>query len=253
MPSTMGLLFGAYAEALGDDIPWLQVAYAHADRSALGSASGFGVPLPLDRAFVAELLGMEAVQPNTLAVQNDRGKTESLVLGAAMQPALDLGRLASDLIWFSSDELGFVHLAAEVTTGSSIMPQKRNPDVLELARATAAKLRSRHAEIGSVYGCLSAGYHRDLQLTKEPFLEGMQAAIDLPRAVAPVLRSLEVDEARCRAAMTRSIGATDIMCRVVARGEPLRNAYKAASIGLSTVFFGLAPYDAGRAIVKLSQ
>jgi len=229
MPSTLGLLLGAHAETLADGLPWLQTAFAHLNRSPLGSASGYGVALPLDRPMVAALLGMDGVQQNTLAVQNDRGKTEMLVLGAALGPALDLGRLASDLIWFSTEELGYVRLGHSVTTGSSIMPQKRNPDVLELIRASAARVRSRHAEIAAVFAPLSSGYHRDLQLTKEPFLEGMQTCLDMHAAMVPVLGSLKVDPARCREAMERSIGSTDAVFARVAGGEPFRTAYKAVA------------------------
>ena len=229
MPSTLGLLLGAHAETLADALPWLRVAFDHLNRSPLGSASGYGVSLPLDRPKVAELLGMSGVQENTLAVQNDRGKTEMLVLGAAMAPALDLGRLASDLIWFSTEELGYVRLGDAVTTGSSIMPQKRNPDVLELIRASAARVRSRHAEISAVFAPLSSGYHRDLQLTKEPFLEGMQTCREMMAAMVPVLASMEVDPQKCREAMERSIGSTDAVFARVAGGEPFRSAYKAVA------------------------
>ena len=229
VPSTLGFLFAAHAEGLADAVPWLQTAFAHADRSPLGSAAGYGVPLPLDRPRVAELLGFARPQGNTLAVQNDRGKSEWLVLGAALTPVLDAARLAADLIWFAGDELGYVRLAPAVTTGSSIMPQKRNPDVLELIRAGAARLRSRHAEIAAVFGPLTSGYHRDLQLTKEPFLEGMRAAADLVAALQPVLATLTVDAERCRAAMTRAIGATDEVFRRVAAGEPFRDAYRAVA------------------------
>jgi argininosuccinate lyase len=162
-------------------------------------------------------------------VQNDRGKGEMLVLGAALGPALDLGRLAADLIWFSSDELGYLRLGQRVTTGSSIMPNKRNPDVLELIRASAQRLRSRHAEIGAVCGALTSGYHRDLQLTKEPFLEGMQSCLDIFSAIRPVLDSLEVDPDRCKRALARTSGATDEAYRRVAEGEAFRSAYKAVA------------------------
>ena len=226
MPSTLGLLLGAHAETLTDAMPWLKTAYDHLNRSPLGSASGYGVSLPLDRPMVAKLLGMDGVQENTLAVQNDRGKTEMLVLGAALAPALDLGRLASDLIWFSTEELGYITLGHSVTTGSSIMPQKRNPDVLELIRASAARVRSRHQEIAAVFSPLSSGYHRDLQLTKEPFLEGMQICLDMMAAMVPVLESLEVHPRRCAAAMERAIGSTDAVFARVAGGEPFRVAYK---------------------------
>jgi argininosuccinate lyase len=227
MPSTLGLLFAAHAEALVDDLPWLWTAYRHLDRSPLGSASGYGVPLPLDRAHVAQLLAFGSVQANTLAVQNDRGKAEALVLAALGAVAGDLGRLATDLIWFSSDELRFVILGASVVTGSSLMPQKRNPDVLELTRATAARVRARQAEVAGVVQGLASGYHRDLQLTKEPFLEGVQATLDALAALGPVLATLSVDRARCREAITRSSGATDAACARAARGEPFRAAYAA--------------------------
>ena len=113
-----------------------------------------------------------------------------------------------------------------MTTGSSIMPQKRNPDVLELVRAGAARLRARHAEIAAVFAPLPSGYHRDLQLTKEPFVDGLTAAADLLAALRPVLATLTVDADRCRTAMTRAIGATDEVYRRVAGGEPFRSAYR---------------------------
>lgn len=245
MPSTLGLLFGAFAEGLVDDFPWLETAFGHVNRSPLGSASGFGVPLPLDRGLVASLLRFDGVQANTLAVQNDRGKTEHLVLTACSMPALDLARLASDLIWYSSDELGYLTLSRHVTTGSSIMPQKRNPDALELVRATAAKLRSRTTEIIAISGPLSSGYHRDLQMTKEPFLEGLQASIDVLVVMHTVLNSLKVDRVRCRDALHPSIGATDAMCQRVASGEPLRSAYQEVAQDPAGALFG-EPGDAWR-------
>jgi argininosuccinate lyase len=226
MPSTLGFLFAAHAEALADAVPWLETAFAHADRSPLGSAAGYGVPLPLDRQRVAGLLAFGGVQGNALAVQNDRGKTEWLVLGAALVPALDLGRLAADLLWLSADELRCVRLAPEVTTGSSIMPQKRNPDVLELVRAGSARLRARHAEIAAIFAPLPSGYHRDLQLTKEPFLEGMRTAADLLAAMRRVLDGIDIDRERCRALVGRAIGATDEVYRRVAAGTPFRDAYR---------------------------
>jgi argininosuccinate lyase len=229
VPATLGLLFAAHAEGLTDAAPWLAAAYDHADRSPLGSAAGYGAPLPLDRRRVSDLLGFARTQHNVLAVQNDRGKTEWLVAGAALAPVADAARLAADLILFSSDELGFVRLATAVTTGSSIMPHKRNPDVLELVRAGAARLRARHAEIGAVVGGLASGYHRDLQLTKEPFLAAMTGAVELMAALGAALGGLEVDRERCRAAMVRAIGATDEVFRRVGEGEPFRTAYRAVA------------------------
>jgi argininosuccinate lyase len=226
MPSTYGLLFGAHAEGLADALPWIERAFLHVNRSPLGSASGYGVALDLDRELTAELLAFEGVQRNTLAVQNDRGKSEALALGAVVMPAIDLGRLATDLIFFSADELRFITLSPEVTTGSSIMPQKRNPDVLELVRATASRLRARQAEIISVYASLPSGYQRDLQLTKEPFLEGMQQANALFLAMGAALDGITIDRERSRQALATATGATDEVYRRVREGEPFRSAYK---------------------------
>ena len=226
MPSTLGLLFGAFAEGLIDNVPWLKAAHGHVNRSPLGSASGFGVSLPIDRELTAKLLRFERVQRNVIAVQNDRGKTEHLVLEACAAPALDLARLASDLIWYSSDELDYISLASSVTTGSSIMPQKRNPDALELVRATGARLRSRSSEISAVYAPLSSGYHRDLQHTKEPFLSGLRAALDVIRVMGKVLESIEVHPERCLEAFHPAIGATDAMSQRIIAGQPMREAYQ---------------------------
>ncbi|HVS02484.1 MAG TPA: lyase family protein [Thermoanaerobaculia bacterium] len=226
MPSTLGFLFAAIAEGLIDSLPWLERAFAHLDRSPLGSASGYGVALPLDRRQVAELLAFDSVQGNALAVQNDRGKTEMLVLGAALAPVHDLSRLAADLLWLGSDELGCVRLAPDVTTGSSLMPNKRNPDVLELVRAGAARLAARHAEVTGLWHGLASGYHRDLQLTKGPFVEGLRDAVELVRVTVPVLGGLEVDAARCRSLIARAAGATDALYARVAAGATFRAAYR---------------------------
>jgi argininosuccinate lyase len=234
MPTTLGHFFAAWAENLLDDVPWLELAFRHLDRSPLGAASGFGVGLPLNREMVSDLLAFDRLQINTLSVQNDRGKSEYLALAAAAATATDLGRLASDLIWYSSDELGYIELSNNVTTGSSIMPQKRNPDVLELLRARAARLRSQQGEVGAIYGTLPAGYHRDLQLTKEPFLEGMTSLIDMATALVPVLGGLTVDVERCRQAVLPATGATDALYRRIKDGEAFRDAYRSQARDLES-------------------
>ena len=226
MPSTFGFLLAAHAEGLLDCFKFVQGAYQHINRSPLGSASGYGVGLPLDRQLVSDLLRFDSIQPNTLAVQNDRGRGEYVALGAALLPVVDMARLSGDLIYFSSDELRWLSLDASVTTGSSIMPQKRNPDVLELIRASSARLRARHAEVGAIYGGLASGYHRDLQLTKEPFIEGLCLAEDALRAMLPVLQTLSIDRQRAKQAIQASTAATDEVYRRVAQGVPFRDAYR---------------------------
>lgn len=226
MPATLGFYLAAHAEGLLDDLRWLETAFAHVNRSPLGSAAGFGVALPLDRARVAHLLAFDGVQNNTLAVQNDRGKSEALVLAVVAATATDLGRLASDLIWFSSDELGYVQLSPQVTTGSSLMPQKRNPDVLEIVRASATRLRSLQHEVANIYGALPSGYHRDLQLTKRPLLEGMRSLSDLLGAMTAVIESCAADPERARTAIKPETAATDALCADIRDGTPFRTAYR---------------------------
>ncbi len=238
MPTTLGHYFDSWVDALLDHQPWIETAWGHLNRSPLGSASGYGVALPLDRERVAELLGFDRVQVNTVAVQSDRGRTEALVLGVAAAIATDLGRLARDLIAWSGEEHAFLRLGAATTTGSSIMPQKRNPDPLEIARAAAARLRSLVGEIGDIYGGVGAGYHRDLQLTKAPFLEGMTLARDLLVTFVPVLEGLEVDRERCRSAIEPASAATDAVYQRVAKGEPFRDAYREVAKAPETAYDG---------------
>lgn len=226
MPSTLGHFFAANAEVLLDQMSWLHTAYDHLNRSPLGSASGFGVALDLDRELVARLLGFSSVQVNTLAVQSDRGRTEALALAVAASIATDLGRLASDLIRYSAEEIGYLSLGSETTTGSSIMPQKRNPDVLEIIRASAGRCRALHAEVTGIYGAVGLGYHRDLQLTKEPFLRGLPLATDCCAAMARVLEAMTVDRERCRQAVLPATAATDAVYARVAEGEAFRDAYR---------------------------
>ncbi len=236
MPTTLGHFFGAAAESLLDNMPWLRTAFDHLNRSPLGSASGFGVALDLDRELVAQVLEFSQVQHNTLAVQNDRGRSETLVLAVAGSIATDLGRLATDLIRYSADEADFVALDPETTTGSSIMPQKLNPDVLEIIRSSAARCRGLQAEVASIYGGLGFGYHRDLQLTKEPFLRGLALVTDCSAAMGRVLEGLVVDTERCRRAVLRSSAATDAVYRRVADGEAFRDAYRKVSADPSSAY-----------------
>lgn len=233
MPSSAGHWAGAFAEALLDDAVVLRGAYDLLDQSPLGSAAGYGVGLPLDRAFVARELGFARVQANTLYVQNSRGKFEAHLLAAIEQVMLTMNRMATDVVVLSSEEVGFLVLPREYCTGSSIMPNKRNPDALELVRASLHRVRAcRNAVIGTVAN-LTSGYHRDLQLTKGPVME----AVDVARACLGVMLRiaprLGVDSDRARRALTPDVFATDEAVRLVRRGVPFRDAYRqvAARIG----------------------
>lgn len=229
MLSTFGLWLGAYAEALLDDAQFLWVAGELNNRSPLGSAASYGVPLPLDREYVAGQLGFASVQNNVLAVQFSRGKLDAQIVGAAADIMGTLSRLANDLILFSLTELGYVRLPQELCSGSSIMPQKRNPDALELLRAKAATVDGYAQQCRGVVRGLPSGYNRDLQETKEPLLRTLEL-VDQSLAVAVrLIERLEPDRQRMRAALTSEIYATDYAYRLMREGLPFRDAYRRAA------------------------
>jgi len=226
MPSSVGLWAGGFAQALRDDLPLLEAVYGLADMSPLGSAAGYGVPLPLPREKTARLLGFSSVQENVTAVQPSRGKLEAQVLQALWGPAYDLAKLSWDVILFTSEEFGFFGLPREFATGSSIMPQKRNPDLFELTRAKAAVLEGLLHQVTAVASKLPSGYHRDLQLTKGPVMEGLDLALEMLAAVEKAVPALEVDREACRRAVGGEILATDEALRRVREGTPFRDAYR---------------------------
>jgi len=226
MPSTVALWAAGYAEALLDDLGPLAAALDLADVSPLGSAAGYGVPLPLDPAAAARRLGLARCRHAVTAAQLGRGKLEAVVLTALWTAARDLGAFAWDVILFSSEEHGFLRIPEGLATGSSIMPHKRNPDVFELMRGRAGVLCGLAVEAMTVAGGLPGGYHRDLQLTKGPVMEGLdivQAMLGMTAAAAAVL---EVDRDACRRALDGGALATDEVYRRVRAGTPFRSAYR---------------------------
>jgi argininosuccinate lyase len=227
MPSTVGRWAGAYASLLQSNAPLLEAAVAMASGSPLGSAAGYGTPevLGLDRASTAAELGFASVIEPAEAAQPARGKAEAALLFALTQVAQDLGKWAWDVCLYVTSEFGFLRLPPTFTTGSSIMPQKRNPDVLELTRAKAAVVRSALAELQAIAGPLPSGYHRDLQLLKAPLFRGVDTALAMMRVATYVMSALEVDAARCEAAMSPELFATEEAYRLVREGVPFREAY----------------------------
>ncbi len=226
MPSSAGLWAAAHAEGLLDTLEALPALWARLDRSPLGSAAGYGVPLPLDREAVARALGFAAVEHNVAAVQNGRGKLEAEVLFWCAQIGHDLGRFASDAVLWSGEEFGYLVLPPELATGSSIMPQKRNPDLLELVRARAAAVEGQLATVLALRGKLTSGYHRDFQLLKEPLIRGLELAMEMAGSVCLVVPRLGVDRARGLAALESGALATDEAMRRVEEGIPFRRAYR---------------------------
>lgn len=226
MPYSVGKYFGAFREAFKDDLQHLRDVYRLTDQNPLGSVAGYGTTFHLDRKLTTRLLGFRKTQPNELYVQNSRGKFESLILAALVQVLLDVERLANDLILFSREEFGFFHLPDRLTTGSSIMPQKANPDVLEIARANLALVHSYYLQIIETLKGLPSGYHRDLQLTKEPLVRGLNKALETVELMKLVVESLEVDRNRCRQACTPEIYAAAEANELVLKGVAFRDAYR---------------------------
>jgi argininosuccinate lyase len=225
MPTTIGHWAASHAEALLEGRRALRFAFDEADACPLGSAAGYGVMLPLPRARVAKLLGFSRVQRNTLRVQSCRPRLEAAVLSSLCLLARDLGVLAWDLSLFSTAEFGFLKLSDSFTTGSSIMPQKKNPDVVELTRARAALFPGWLSQVLAV-GALPSGYHRDYQLTKGVVFAALDETGRMLDIAARLPESLRVDEAACAAAVTEDLLATHEAVALVRGGVPFRDAYR---------------------------
>ncbi len=226
MPSTVALWCGGFSEAFADSIDGLRAVHRRTNKNPLGSAAGYGTPgLPLDRDMTTKTLGFDSTQSPVTAAQLSRGKAESALLFEIHLLMQDLGRMASDLLLFYTQEFAYIALAPEVTTGSSIMPQKRNPDVLELLRASAATTHACLDEALMITAKLPSGYHRDLQRLKAPVFRAIDLAVDSVDIMAYVLEGLrflpdniELDE---------GIFATEEAYRLVReQGLPFRDAYR---------------------------
>jgi argininosuccinate lyase len=225
MPSSVGLWASAYAEGLLDDLILLRAAFDYNDRCPLGSAAGYGVPLPIDRQLTARLLGFAAPLHNVLHAANARGQCEAAILAALAQVMRTLSRLAEDLLLYTTPEFGYFHLPPDCGTGSSIMPQKRNPDVLELVRARAVAVQGQAAIVAGIVCKLPGGYSRDLQETKEPFIEGLRTTRACLRIMALLADGLRADRQALLAGFTAAVFATDRALELVGRGLPFREAY----------------------------
>lgn len=227
VPSSIGLWLGSFAEAFSDDLAFAISVLDILDASPLGTAAGFGVNLPLDRAGVAAELGFSRLHVNPMAVQNARGKFELMSLQAAQHAMQDVRRLSWDLSLYTTAEFGFVGLPPQYSTGSSIMPNKSNPDVVELLRAQTATVEGAMVEIQSMLG-LPSGYHRDLQLSKAPLVRGMQVTLQALAIVPALIQGLVFNPERMRNAISPDMFSTDLAVKLAAAGTPFRNAYHQA-------------------------
>ena len=232
MPSSFGLWFGAYAESLADDLTVLRAAYEVNNRNPLGSAAGYGSSFPLNRELTTELLGFASVDYNVVYAQMGRGKTERIVAAALANIAATLSKLAFDACMFNSQNFAFIKLPDEFTTGSSIMPHKKNPDVFELTRARCNRLEALPFQITMVTNNLPVGYFRDLQLTKEDFLPAFDEMKAILTMVNAMMSQVEVNEHILDDSRYDLMFSVEEVNRLAAAGMPFRDAYKKVGLDI---------------------
>ena len=226
MPSSFGLWFGAYAESLVDDLQLLQAAYRVCNRNPLGSAAGYGSSFPLNRQLTTDLLGFDSLDYNVVYAQMVRGKMERTVAFAMAGIAATLSKLAFDACLFNSQNFGFIKLPDQFTTGSSIMPHKKNPDVFELTRAKCNKIQGLPQQITLIANNLPSGYFRDLQIIKELFLPAFDELKDCLQMVTHMMREVKVNEHILDDERYALMFSVEEVNRRVVAGVPFRDAYK---------------------------
>ena len=226
MPSSCGLWFGAYAESLVDDLQLLQAAYRVCNRNPLGSAAGYGSSFPLNRQLTTDLLGFDSLDYNVVYAQMGRGKMERTVAFAMAGIAATLSKLAFDACLFNSQNFGFIKLPDQFTTGSSIMPHKKNPDVFELTRAKCNKIQGLPQQITLIANNLPSGYFRDLQIIKELFLPAFDELKDCLQMVTHMMREVKVNEHILDDERYALMFSVEEVNRRVVAGVPFRDAYK---------------------------
>ena len=237
MPSSFGLWFGAYAESLVDDMMFLQAAFRMANRNPLGSAAGYGSSFPLNRTMTTQLLGFESMDYNVVYAQMGRGKMERNVAFALASVAGTLSKLAFDACLFNSQNFAFVKLPDECTTGSSIMPHKKNPDVFELTRAKCNKIQALPQQIMLIMNNLPCGYFRDLQIIKEVFLPCFQELRDCLSMVTYIIQRIKVNEHILDDPRYDLMFSVEEVNRLATEGMPFRDAYKKVGMDIQAGHF----------------
>ena len=232
MPSSFGLWFGAYAESLVDDLQLMQAAYRICNRNPLGSAAGYGSSFPLNRQMTTDLLGFDSLDYNVVYAQMGRGKMERTVAFAMAGIAATISKLAFDACMFNSQNFGFIKLPDQFTTGSSIMPHKKNPDVFELTRAKCNKLQGLPQQIILISNNLPSGYFRDLQIIKEVFLPAFDELKDCLRMVTHMMREVKVNEHILDDDKYSLLFSVEEVNRRVLAGMPFRDAYKQVGLDI---------------------
>ena len=232
MPSSFGLWFGAYAESLADDMLMMEAAWNVANQNPLGAAAGYGSSAPLNRTLTTKLLGFADLNYNVVYAQMGRGKTERIVAFAIASLAETIGRLAFDGCMYTSQNFGFIHLPKAMTTGSSIMPHKKNPDVFELIRAHCNKLQGMSNTIRMITGNLPSGYFRDMQIVKEVFIPAFQEIKDCLDITAYAIEHMEVVDNLMNDPKYKLAFSVEEVNRLAAEGMPFRDAYKQVGMAI---------------------
>ncbi len=234
MPSSFGLWFGAYAESLADDLQLLQAAYKVVNRNPLGSAAGYGSSFPLNRQMTTDLLGFDSMNYNVVYAQMGRGKMERTVAFALASLAATISKLAFDACMFTSQNFGFMRLADEFTTGSSIMPHKKNPDVFELTRAKCNKIQTLPQQISLIINNLPSGYFRDLQITKELFIPAFGELNDCLRMTALMMQNVKINGHILDDEKYNAIFSVEEVNRLASEEKmPFRDAYKKVGLDIN--------------------
>lgn len=226
MPSSIKMWAESFIDSMQDNTLSLKYAVGLIDQSPLGTAAGYGLPLKIDRQFTAIFLGFNKIQQNPIYAQNSRGKFESAILHALGQIMFDANKIATDLIIFSMPEFGYFELPKEFCTGSSIMPQKKNPDVLELLRAKYFAVVASEFQVRTMVGNLLSGYNRDIQLLKEPVFKAFDITLESLLILSEVFKKLKVNAKDCETALTPEVYATAEVYKLVAKGAAFREAYR---------------------------
>ena len=232
MPSSIGLWLGAYAESLADDLTVLLAAYKVVNRNPLGSAAGYGSSFPLDRDMTTRLLGFDSMNYNVVYAQMGRGKTEKTVANALAGIAATVSRLAYDACLYNSQNFGFIRLPDEFTTGSSIMPHKKNPDVFELTRAKCNRLQSLPGQITLILNNLPSGYFRDMQLIKEAFLPAFDELCSILNMVERMISQIIVVDGVANDERYKYMFSVEEVNRLTREGMPFRDAYKKVGLDI---------------------
>lgn len=232
MPSSFGLWFGAYAESLADDLQMLLAAWKITNRNPLGSAAGYGSSFPLNRQMTTDLLGFDSMNYNVVYAQMGRGKMERIVATALAGVAATVSKLAFDACMFTSQNFGFIKLPDEFTTGSSIMPHKKNPDVFELTRAKCNKIQSIPQQISMITNNLPSGYFRDLQIIKEVFLPAFGELRDCLEMAAMMMERVDVKTDILNEPKYDLIFSVEEVNRLAQNGMPFRDAYKKVGLDI---------------------